>query len=132
MSSLVIAMRRGRVPGSGNVYSRIARVFGSTRATLLVPNWPTNRLPLESSAIPQGRDFGVGGVRSLISPLFGSRRPSTLAIGPVYEGEPSRAASGSCGLDPGVAACHALIDSFTGPGTSTAAGLPVTGKVLAR
>src|SRR6267143_875394 len=219
MSSLVMARRRGRDAGSGRVNSRISSVFGSTRATLLVPNWTTNRLPLESNAMPYGRDFGVGGESSLISPLFGSSRPmrlafctvnqtmpalsmisvcgsfasgsgilysvtlpvfgsslptsapvfpvyqmlpalsstrpcgpewgvlsgysltwpvfgstrpSTFAICPEYQSDPSRAARGSCGLDPGVCACHAFIDTFTGPGTSTAAGLPVTGKVLAR
>src|SRR6266576_6106436 len=52
VSSLVMVRRRGREAGSGRVYSRISSVFGSTLATLLVPNWTTNKLPLESSAMP--------------------------------------------------------------------------------
>src|SRR5438094_9047432 len=37
MSSLVIAMRRGRALASGTTYSRISSVFGSTAPTLLTP-----------------------------------------------------------------------------------------------
>ena len=69
---------------------------------------------------------------SLIWPVFGSTRPSTLFIWPVYQSDPSFAASGSCGRDPGVGTCHALIETLAGPGTSTAAGLPFTGKFLAK
>jgi hypothetical protein len=38
MSSLVIVIRRGRERASGNKYSRISSVFGTTLPTLLVPN----------------------------------------------------------------------------------------------
>src|SRR6267143_1704504 len=97
MSSLVMAMRRGRAAGSGKVNSRISRVFGSTRATLLVPNWTTNRLPLESNAMPYGRDFGVGGVSSLISPLLGSSRPIRLAFCTVNQTMPALSKISVCG-----------------------------------
>jgi hypothetical protein len=43
MSSLVIAMRRGREAASGNEYSRISRDPGSTRATF----WGKRRKQLD-------------------------------------------------------------------------------------
>src|SRR5438309_7396710 len=52
MSSLVIAMRRGRDAGSGNTYSRISSVLGSTLATLLVPNRTMKTVPFELTAMP--------------------------------------------------------------------------------
>jgi len=52
MSSLVIAMRRGREAASGNLYSRMCRVAGSTLATLLTPNCTTNNMPFEFNAMP--------------------------------------------------------------------------------
>src|SRR5712692_2082494 len=97
MSSLVMARRRGREAGSDRVYSRISSVFGSTLATLLVPNWTTNKLPLESSAMPYGRDFGVGGVSSLISPDFGSSRPMRLAFCTVNHRIPALSKMRVCG-----------------------------------
>src|SRR5437763_16087040 len=72
MSSLVIAMRRGRDAGSGQTYSRTSSVMGSTLATLLVPNMTTKAVPFELRAIPQRRGFGCGTVCSLISPVLGS------------------------------------------------------------
>ena len=52
MSSLVIAMRRGRAAASGNRYSRISIVFGSTLPTLLAPNSTKNTMPFEFNAMP--------------------------------------------------------------------------------
>src|SRR3989442_56619 len=52
MSSLVIAMRRGRDAGSGNTYSRISSVLASTLATLLVPNRTMKTVPFELTAMP--------------------------------------------------------------------------------
>ena len=52
MSSLVIVMRRGRDAGSGNGYSRISSVFGSTLPTLLEPNSTKNTVPFEFTAMP--------------------------------------------------------------------------------
>src|SRR6266702_7784953 len=118
--------------GSGIGYSVTAPVLGSS-LPIRAPVLPVYQmLPSLSSTRPCGPEWAVLSGNSLTWLVFGSTRPSTFAIWPVYQSDPSRAASGSCGLDPGVAACHALIDSFTGPGTSTAAGLPVTGNVLAR
>ena len=52
MSSLVIAMRRGRDAGSGSLYSWNSIVFGSMLPTWLVPNSTKNTMPLEFSAMP--------------------------------------------------------------------------------
>jgi hypothetical protein len=55
-----------------------------------------------------------------------------LFIWPVYQSDPSLAASGSCGREPGVDACQNFIETLVGPGTITASGLPFTGKVLTK
>src|SRR6202011_6366832 len=75
-------------------------------------------------------DLGVLWPNSLISPVCGSTRPSTLANWPVYQSEPSLAANGSCGRDPGVGTCHALNEISAGPGMTTPGGLAFSGKLL--
>src|SRR5712664_3944151 len=97
MSSLVIAMRRGRAPGSGSLYSLICSVSGSTAATLLTPHCTTNTTPLEFTAMPYGRDLGVGGVSSLISPVLGSSRPMQLAFCTVNHRMPALSKISVCG-----------------------------------
>ena len=65
-------------------------------------------------------------------PVFGSIRPSILVIWPVYQSDPSLAASGSCGRDPGVSTCHALIETLAGPGITAPAGFDFSGKFLVK
>jgi hypothetical protein len=65
-------------------------------------------------------------------PVFGSSRPSTFAICPVYQSDPSDAASGSCGREPGVGTGHDLIEIFAGPGITAPAGFGFSGKFFAR
>src|SRR5882672_11555814 len=116
--------------GSGILYSVTSPVFGSSLPTS-APVFPVYQmLPLLPSTSPCGPEWGVLSGYSLTLPVFGSTRPRTLAIWPVYQSDPSFAASGSCGREPGVAACHAFIETLDGPETTTAAGLPFTGKVL--
>jgi hypothetical protein len=51
-SSLVMAIRRGRLSAYGKTYSRICSVFGSMLASLLLPNSAKNGTPFEFTAIP--------------------------------------------------------------------------------
>src|SRR5262249_50610246 len=91
-------------------------------------------LPSLSSIRPCGPECSVFSGYSLIFPVFGLSRPSTLAIWPVYQSEPSLAAKGSCGRDPGVGACQVLIEILAGPGIIQPAGVApfreTFGKVL--
>ena len=50
--TLVIVIRRGRDAASGNGYSRISIVLGSTLPTLLVPNSTKNTMPFEFTPMP--------------------------------------------------------------------------------
>ena len=52
MSSLVIAMRRGRDSSCGSGYSLIASVAGSMLATFGAPNSTRNGTPFELTTIP--------------------------------------------------------------------------------
>src|SRR2546422_9225947 len=65
-------------------------------------------------------------------PVFGSTRPSILVIWPVYQSDPSLVASGSCGRDPGVDTCHALIETLAGPGITAPAGFPLFREVFGK
>src|SRR5439155_14782898 len=65
-------------------------------------------LPALSSVRPCGPDAGVFSLNSLNCCVFGSNRPSTLAFMPVYQIDPSDAASGSCGRELGVGTSHSL------------------------
>src|SRR5262249_3532744 len=113
-------------------YSVTAPVLGSSLPTS-APVLPVYQmLPSASSTRPWGPEWGVLSAYSLKRPARGSSRPSTLAIWPVYQRDPSFAASGSCGRDPGVGTCHSLIETLTGPGMTTPAGFPFSGKFLAR
>src|SRR5437870_7271074 len=118
--------------GSGILYSVTAPVFGSS-LPINAPVFPVYQmLPSRSSTNPWGPECVVLRGYSLKRPLVGSSRPSTLAIWPVYQSDPSAVASGSCGRDPGVGTCHSLIETFAGPGISTAAGLAFSGKFLVK
>src|SRR5207253_8758025 len=64
--------------------------------------------------------------------VFGSSRPRTLFIWPVYQSDPSAAASGSWGRDPGVGTGHSLIETLAGPGITTPAGFAFSGKFLVK
>ncbi len=50
---------------------------------------------------------------SLNAPVSGSSRPSVFAICPVYQSEPSAAASGSYGCEPFVGTGHSIKDTLT-------------------
>src|SRR5437879_2399292 len=114
-------------PVSGVLYSVTSPLLGFS-LPISEPVLPVYQmLPPLSSTRPCGPECAVLSGYSFTLPLFGSTRPSTLAIWPVYQSEPSRAAMGSCGRDPGVGACQAFIETLTGPGTSLASGLPLTG-----
>src|SRR5262249_10539099 len=116
--------------GSGIGYSVTVPVLGSSLPTS-PPVFPVYQmLPSLSSVSPCGPECGVLSGYSLNWPVFGSSLPSTLAIWPVYQSDPSRAANGSCGRDPGVGTVHACTETFIGPSTTTAAGLPFSGKLL--
>jgi hypothetical protein len=113
--------------GSGILYSVTSPFFGFSFPTS-APVFPVYQMfPLRSSTRPCGPECAVLSGNSFTLPVFGSTRPRELVIWPVYQSEPSFAASGSCGRDPGVAACHAFIDTLRGPGTMTASGRPFTG-----
>src|SRR5438477_11046906 len=62
--------------------------------------------PALSSVRPCGPDAGVLSLNSLNCCVFGSNRPSTFASIPVYQIDPSEAASGSCGRELGVGTSH--------------------------
>src|SRR5215831_6231471 len=89
-------------------------------------------LPCWSSARPCGPELGVFRGYSLNWLVLGSNRPSTLANCPVYQIEPSAAASGSCGREPGVGTGHSSMAALALPGNTTASGLGFSGKFLAR
>src|SRR5205809_8072546 len=65
-------------------------------------------LPALSSVRPCGPEAGVFSLNSLNCCVFGSNRPRTLAFMPVYQIDPSDAASGSCGRELGVGPSHSL------------------------
>ena len=52
VSPLLIAMRRGRVSGLGNGYSRITMVRGSIAPILLAPNSSNTGTPFEVITMP--------------------------------------------------------------------------------
>src|SRR6266550_7041384 len=64
--------------------------------------------PALSSTRPCGPDAGVFSLNSLNCCVLGSNRPSTFAFMPVYQIDPSDAASGSCGREFGVGTSHSL------------------------
>src|SRR5882724_6372943 len=118
--------------GSGILYSATAPVFGSS-LPINAPVFPVYQmLPFASSTRPCGPEWAVFNGYSLILPVLGSTRPSTLAIWPVYQSDPSLVAKGSCGREPGVGTCHALIETVVGPGITTPAGFPFSGKFLVK
>src|SRR3989442_939891 len=90
------------------------------------------RKPCPSSSPPCRREWGVVSGSSLLRRVLGSTRPSTLAMWPVYQSEPSPPAKGSCGRERGVGTCHALIETVVGPGITTPAGFPFSGKFLVK
>src|SRR5438128_10374633 len=89
-------------------------------------------LPAVSSSSPCGPEWGVLRGYSVIRPVFGSSRPRTLFIWPVYQSDPSAAASGSWGRDPGVGTGHSLIETLAGPGITTPAGFAFSGMFLVK
>src|SRR5258706_1474865 len=117
--------------GSGIGYCVTLPVFGSSLPMWLPKFAAYPILPSLSSMSPCGPAFGGSGY-SLIWCVFGSMRPSRIANCPVYQIAPSGVASGSCGREPGVGTSHSSIDTLTGPGTTTAAGFGLAGKLLAR
>src|SRR5438874_10710535 len=100
-------------------------------------------LPALSSVRPCGPEAGVFSLNSLNCCVFGSNRPRTLAFMPVYQIDPSDAASGSCGRESGVGTSHSLnvtgvLPVVTGApaegadGEAGGAGDFFSGKLLAR
>src|SRR5712664_2632540 len=68
--------------------------------------------PVLSATSPCGPEPGVLSAYSLNWPLLGSNRPSTLALKPVYQSEPSGAASGSCGKVLAFGRSHSRMEAF--------------------
>src|SRR5262245_14623266 len=120
----------GSRTSSGNLYSVMSPVFGSSLPTYAFEFAVNQRLPSLSSSRPWGPDAGVFSGNSLNWPVFGSKRPITFANIPVHQIDPSGPGSGSCGREPSDGTVHSLIDTFTEPGRTTAGGRGCSGKWL--
>src|SRR5712691_2577959 len=68
--------------------------------------------PVLSATRPCGPEPEVLSGYSLNWPVLGSNRPSTLALKPVYQSEPSDAASGSCGKVLAFGRSHSRMEAF--------------------
>lgn len=121
-----------RAFGSGNGYSVISPVFGSS-LPISPELLPVNqRLPRLSAVMPCGPVCGVLSLYSLAWPVFWSIRPTTFAVCPEYQIMPSGVAHGSCGREPGVGTGHSVIAACTAPETIAAAGFGFSGNDLIR
>src|ERR1700724_1778557 len=85
-------------------------------------------LPSLSATSACGPESGNLRRYSLNSPVLGLSRPKRLAICPVYQMDPSGAASGSWGCEPGVGTSHSFMEtSILSPGAPAAPGFAFSG-----